>query len=545
MIEIDLNATFDARVATARRKLARVVTNTESSIAAKVRSTPQVTKEDIKTCEEIVRNFLGVYESLSDELERREIFHREKENSYFELINMYSLYAASKAVLNKLNDESVERIRSYEAAPPQVNLTYSDVNQKSEYNSLEKILNDLSSISKKNNAAALKYAYFTFFDKIRDLAKSYIATYGNVDTLNELNQLQIFKTGLDFHEIPPPKKKEFQNEKAVADTSFKEGLPSELSPYHLVNPPTLDTVVGNERAIEILHAALIRLLKYDSQKKQNPFRKFNDAFIVYGDPGVGKNFTVDALLNHIQQTKDQYGEVVEFVNLASGLKSSYVNRSAAIFERYIAMENEGDKVYINIIDEADAIFPVNAKGEMHEETKKLLGEMKRAINNAALGNSLFILMTNYAEQFESALKQRFTMVKMDGPRTPEEFGQQFMLELGGIQGLGQEDFLQLGAKIAKYKEMYAPPAEESSLQLSYVPVTGRDVKKIAAPFVSGSDSVIIANEDTIRRASYDQMLKIMPQLQRDVSFDALCHAIDEHIESLSASSEQTTARYNK
>ena len=255
MIEIDLNATFDARVATARRKLARVVTNTESSIATKVRSTPQVTNEDIKTCEEIVRNFLGVYESLSEELEKREIFHREKENSYFELIHMHSLYAGSKAVLNKLNDESVERIRSYEAAPPQVSLTYSDVNQKSEYNSLEKILNDLSNISKKNNAAALKYAYFTFFDKIRDLAKSYIATYCNVDTLNELNQLQIFKTGLDFHEISPPKKKEFQNEKAVADTSFKEGLPSELSPYHLVNPPTLDRAPSVTQLIRALTVA--------------------------------------------------------------------------------------------------------------------------------------------------------------------------------------------------------------------------------------------------------------------------------------------------
>jgi len=201
----------------------------------------------------------------------------------------------------------------------------------------------------------------------------------------------------------------------------------------------------------------------------------------------------------------------------------------------MSIQEKGEKTYINIIDEADGIFTTNENAERSEESTKLLSEMKKAINTADKGNSLFIFLTNYAEKFEAALKQRFTLIEMQGPVTPEDFAKLLKQELNGRNELKDSTIYDLGKKIHNYKkEMEAT-----------IPITGRDVKKITSQFVSGDDKILIHNEQTIRSSTYEQMKAIIPQLAPKLTYQTLSDAIDEHIENLKQSINETTARYNR
>ena len=77
------------------------------------------------------------------------------------------------------------------------------------------------------------------------------------------------------------------------------------------------------------------------------------------------------------------------------------------------------------------------------------------------------------------------------------------------------------------------------------PVTGRNVTKIAAPFVSGNDDIIVTNEDTILRASTDQIISLIPQLCEKATYEDVLAEIEAHMDEVVRSSKETTARYNK
>ncbi|MBW2966725.1 ATP-binding protein [Candidatus Woesearchaeota archaeon] len=557
MFDVDINPNFKTKSVQAHRNssLSEIVLSCERSISQKIRMSPGVSEDDVGNYDDLLKTFLGAYYSLAEKIEEKHVFWREKDKGYLSLVRNYSLYAASKAVLNKINDEDIERIRSYEIISPGNNLTYSDINQKSDYSLLSGILNKLKVVKAGNNSAILKYNYFIFFDGLREICKNYIKTNIHPDTLKELNKINIYKTGLAFNEIPPPQKKEFgkETEKNKATSSSTENLPAELPSYDYSKKPRIETVIGNTDAIVALRAAMIKALKYDTKKKANPFsmngNSFRDAFILYGDPGVGKNFTIDALINHYAAKAKEQGINIEVVDLSKNIKSIYRDRSAQLFERYISLENEGDKVYFNVIDEGDGVFTRNEHGEMSEESKKLLREMKKAINNSDKGNALYFLMTNYAEQFEAALKQRFTTLELKGATTIEEFARSLKQELGpNGENLTQEQLEELGKRIYDYKVRFGGNGKQDVAVLDYdpmVPVTCRNVKKISAPFVSGNDDIIVANEDTILKASTEQIVSLIPKLCEKATYEDVLAEIEAHMDEVIKSSKETTARYNK
>ncbi len=538
MIELDLNPNFDARVYQVHRNrnLSDIIRSCEKALSAKARSVPG-SSSDISECESLVSTFLCTYVGLEELLDVKEVFRNDRHKDYLKLIRLYSVYAASKAVLNLLNDDAVKRIREHSVAQDYGLLAYGDIDKGSDYTLIESVMEKLKMVSQGTTSSGFRYNLFVFFDRLREMSKSYIRVNCSSETIKTLNNLKICRTGLEFAEIPPPQKKEFSKENdKVADAGANvENLPSELPVYTPQRFAALDKVIGNIKAKEALHAALIRVLKYDARRKANPFYPFRDAFLVHGEPGVGKNFTIDALLNYVKETSAKFGEDVEFVDLSQGIKSMYRDRSAQIFERYVSIENEGAKVYVNIIDEADGVFTINERGEMCEESKKLLREMKKAINNSDRGNAVYIFMSNYADKFEAALKQRFTLLKMEGPSSEEDFARLVVQELGAsANGLSREQFYALGEQIFRYKKefMRTPSAADLASLSSALPITGRDVKKIVSPFVSGDDARIIANEPLIRAASYDQITALIPRLGEEASYEALCYAIKSHMLSL-------------
>lgn len=535
MTDLDINPGFEskAKLLHIDKRLEEIIHETNKTITTQARAARGLKPEEFSIFEKLLPEFLNTYVAINNEFEKRDIF--KNENNYKNAIKIYSIYSASKATLNKLNDEKIEKIRSYDLLPNQTDISYSDIgNKMADLNILSGILNKLQKVSG-TNSANLKYNYFTFFEKLKDVCKNHIKTNFHPETINQLNEIKIFKTGLDFNE--PIIKKEFNKEleKSETKTSNIEQLPAELPPYEPNTRAKLEKVIGNEQAKEKLRAAIIRILTYDTATKTNPFRDsadFIDSFLVYGEPGVGKNYTIDALLNHYKETAPKLGKQLELVDLSQGLRSMYKDRSAQILQKYISMQNQGDKIYINIIDEADGIFTVNERGEQSEESKKLLTEMKKAINNSDKGNSLFIFMTNYAEKFEAALKQRFIPIEMKGPTTPDDFSKLLKQEISPF--LNEKQIYKLGEKIQQYKQQLS----------NTVPITGRDVKKIVSPFISGDDATIIANEKTILAANSNQIKNIIPKLNHTITYEKISQAIDTYVDELKKSTQQTTARYS-
>jgi AAA+ superfamily predicted ATPase len=535
MTDVDINLGFEskARLLYIDKGLEEIVKETSKITMGKARSVRGVSSEEFSLFEKMLPDFLCSYVAINNELEQKDIFNKEK--NYKNAIKIFSLYSASKAMLNKLNDEKIEQIRSYDLLPNQTDLAYTDIGSKmSDLGILSSVLKKLQQVNG-TNSNSLKYGYFIFFDKLKDICKNQIRTNFHPNTISQLNEVRIFKTGLDFHEPVP--KREFNKELERSDTKTTniEQLPTELPVYEPNRRAKLENIIGNEQAKEKLRAAIIRVLTYDSAAKLNPFRDsadFADSFLVYGDPGVGKNYTIDALLNHFKDLAPKLGKQVEFVDLSQGLRSMYKDRSAQILQKYISLQNQGEKTYVNIIDEADGIFTLNERGEQSEESKKLLTEMKKAINNSDKGNSLFIFMTNYAEKFEAALKQRFIPIEMKGPTSPEHFSHLLKQELGSTS-LNDKQIYKLGEKIYGCKQQLSNTA----------PFTGRDVKKLVAPFISGDDATIIANETALLSAQTGQIKSLLPKLNHSITYERLSQAIDLYVNELKNSTQQTTARY--
>lgn len=524
MITVNLDDTYEAKLRELLRSkpLADSVSSCRQRIAENISHAQQ--KNGSQSIENFLDEFLGSYAALDDGLMKREVFDGSDASL---LTAAYSLGRVSGAITRKLEDEAVQEMRAHEVTRPFSPITYSDFKVSSPYALIERVVQRLQEVPGEQSMTALRYWYATFFERLRDFCGGYMQSKGFEGPAEEIT---IMKAGLDFTEV----RKGGSPEKKMSHATL-ESVPTELPQYSPSTCASLEKVVGNIDAKTVLHAALIRLLKYDTKTQSNPFCPFRDAFIVYGEPGVGKNFTVDALLNHVRETAGRFGERVEFVNLAHGLRSIYKDRSAQVLEAYVGIQNKGDGVYVNIVDEADGIFTMNERGEMDEESKKLLREMKCAINNGCKGNTVTIFMTNYAEKFEAALKQRFTTLQMEGPSSPEDFGVLFAQELGSRCGqLTAEQFSSLGTQIYAYKQRFS----------GIIPITGRDVKTIVSPFVSGDDLGIVAHEGTILSASSQELAKLMLQLQAPLSYDDMSSRLDSHIDRLVQAARKTTARYN-
>lgn len=536
MIELDINPNFEAKRFIARRNksLAEIISECESAVDRKIRHLRETDRQEALQLGDLVDIFLCCYYSIGEQAAKKRIFSSEKSEDEASLTRIYSIYSSSKAVLNQLNNDLIDRLRSQEINPPGFQIGYSDIVQQSDYSVLYNVFSELKDVGSGKSALGLRYSYFSFFNRLKELSRNYLNSVCSKNTKEILNAVRLYKTGLDFKEIPSPLKREFQSRgREEASVEMGEGLPNSLPFYEPDKRAVLSKVIGNRKGIEKLLAAIIRLRKFDAQSGSNPFNsngtQFDDAFLVHGPPGVGKTYTVDAILNRFASSFGSYGEV-NFVNLSSGIKSHYYDKKSQIFERYIHMMRDSDRPGIGIIDEADGIFPVDEKGEMHEETKKLLREMKSAINSNGRGNSIYIFMTNYPGQFEAALKHRFTPIEFQGATGPEEFAQLFRQELGHISAMLSDDqILMLGKKIHGYRLELGNGNNYNKKLKDRVYITGRTVNKICRPIVSGDDRIVIANEDIIMNASYSQTLALIPSLSKMAGYDTIDKAIDYHI----------------
>ncbi len=157
-------------------------------------------------------------------------------------------------------------------------------------------------------------------------------------------------------------------------------------------------------------------------------------------------------------------------------------------------------------------------------------------------------MTNYPESFEAALKQRFAPLEMKGASSPEEFSQLLRQELGpNANNLTEKELKKLGREIYTHQINMCHELNKKDQREHYPisPITGRNVGRIASPFVSGNDKMIVANEKTILSASTNKIKDFLPELCIPATYDRVANEIENHIKEIIQSEMSGTAEYNK
>jgi len=158
-------------------------------------------------------------------------------------------------------------------------------------------------------------------------------------------------------------------------------------------------VAGMEAIKQQLKTIIIDKLNPEvaERYRRNNFPLFTDGIMLYGKPGNGKTFIVEALAGEAKLplykiTKADYD---------TSLKGEAGNNLAKIFKQLETKFEKTGEYSILFFDEADAIFPKRGTSNNlnDEETNLLL----QYLNNAPSRGIIPILATNYSEKIDPAV----------------------------------------------------------------------------------------------------------------------------------------------
>lgn len=164
-------------------------------------------------------------------------------------------------------------------------------------------------------------------------------------------------------------------------------------------PRNFSDVSGMEATKELLRRSIVNKLNPATRKRfeDNNMPLFNDGFMLYGKPGNGKTFIVEALAGETglplyKVSKADYG---------TSLKDESINKISAIFRQ---LENKFEKTgeySLLFFDEADAIFP--KRGTTNNFSDEETNQMLQLLNNAPSRGIIPLLATNYSEKIDPAV----------------------------------------------------------------------------------------------------------------------------------------------
>ena len=215
-----------------------------------------------------------------------------------------------------------------------------------------------------------------------------------------------------------------EREKVVLGTrapSFAPALPPAIDlNLHL------DDIVGNEELKSKLMQSTHKILSYDPERQENPFKKFPQTFLVYGYPGTGKTETIKAVIAEGWRIADRHGIELKVQNLlGSFFRSEYYSVSAKNLRMILEEMQSGKSPYVLVIEDIDTLF-TSRQETKSEEGKSIFGELinhLQGLQTRNRGNYLLITTTNRPRDLDAALARRLAEeeVQAHGPQTKEEF----------------------------------------------------------------------------------------------------------------------------
>lgn len=164
-------------------------------------------------------------------------------------------------------------------------------------------------------------------------------------------------------------------------------------------PKSFADVAGMETTKDTLRRTIVNKLKPEIRERfeRNNMPLFNDGFMLYGKPGNGKTFIVEALAGEAglplyKVTKADYDTSLK------GEAGNNINKIFKQLERKFEITGEYSLLFF---DEADAIFP--KRGTSNNFSDEETNMMLQFLNNAPARGIIPILATNYSEKIDPAV----------------------------------------------------------------------------------------------------------------------------------------------
>jgi AAA+ superfamily predicted ATPase len=448
---------FNSQILQAKGGLSGLVTTFEKELAEHKKTANEADREIYAS---VLNTFVGSYLSIESKLQNSDFLEDEKNRS--KIVRNLAAYSAAKATMNLLYDKKIQQLWDSESNH-YVDRCY--LSDRHDISLLESVL--------KNAAEAIRdcefarYELFKYFNQVRADRKSAIFKGKNEKErqalAKELLDVKIVKDDLNFSEIEQLEQKKEQ-QPDTAKSEIGKYIPDEIPEYCCTKDVDFNDCVGNVESIEHILNAVLMVLRYNPNKKENDFLGigFPTNFIIYGPPGVGKSMALDAIVKWANNTAQKYSKPLCVTNMTSAIKTCMFDMSGKILEEFYKREEKGDKIYINIFDEngGGKFYNSNKEGG-HKEDSKFLETAKNVMGKKYKGNVINIIVTNYIddEQFEAAFKQRFgKKIKFEGPKTAEDFGKVMKHELKTLVDLKvvSEDVKwdAVGSVFVEYKRRY-------------------------------------------------------------------------------------------
>ena len=164
-------------------------------------------------------------------------------------------------------------------------------------------------------------------------------------------------------------------------------------------PSNFSDVAGMESTKEQLRRSIVNKLKPDVQERfKNANEKlFSDGFLLYGKPGNGKTFIVEALAG--ETGLPLY--VVSKADYDTSFKGEAIKNIEKLFRQLEEKFEKTGEYSLLFFDEAEAIFPKRGTSSnfSDEETNLMLTKL----NNAPSRGIIPILATNFSEKIDPAV----------------------------------------------------------------------------------------------------------------------------------------------
>jgi len=199
-----------------------------------------------------------------------------------------------------------------------------------------------------------------------------------------------------------------------------------------------DQVVGNKELIEQIEASLRLLFLYDLKNKIHPhilrYGSYVQRILAIGEPGCGKSFTLEAMVNQAQQLSELYNKPIHTKDISNDLKSKYYSESSHNIKRLFQEVEKGESLYIIIADDLDTVI-FGRKENEESENISVFGEFIRSlesIKSQNKGNYILLATTNKPENIDPALVRRFQKkIIVKGPESIDDYISLLRIKLAG------------------------------------------------------------------------------------------------------------------
>ncbi len=457
--------------------------------------------------------FLGVYNLTRTALQGASLFQQGDPTAKDLFIEMYSLYIGAVEGANLLHsDENGHKIGGnseviidfhYQTRDSQArrDLILSDV--------LQSYVNAIRYLPEESR----KTCTFSFLRNILNRC---------LEEKDKLRNKELFERGISSLELRVNGSIFYgfnsftEREKIVLGTRC---LSSSSLPYAVDMNLHLDDIIGNEDLKSKLMQSVHKILSYDPEIQQNPFKRFPQKFLIYGFPGTGKTETIKAVIAEGSRVAEKNGIELKVRNvLGSDFRSAYVSESERNLRAILEEMQNGNNSYILVIEDIDTLF-TSRQETKSEERKSIFGEFinhLQGLNTRNKGNYLLITTTNRPRDLDAALARRLAEeeVQVYGPQTKDEFLLLFKKKLGiytSYLTFTQEDWGNFGNLIME------EAAKFRSLDKDRI-FSGGDITNISKRVIAAIDNIEF--NDKWFALKGEERLREVQKRRRSLSFSA-------------------------